>query len=288
MLAAVPAAGRPRAVIGIHFPALSSIRYYTLAALEDARDNLHASYVRAEWYPEWRHFERRKWFHEDSVIHRICANGLKLMVLTPLPKSDSLGQVDLVGNIEEFFARYTKREPGCLKYAEIANEADLPQNGFKDVGDYAQYYEAVAPIAAHYGVEPITSGTSGKDLPWTYRLATILAKADPPVPLAGFGFHPYGVAPGRVGEAVDDVRRAAAPFSRHGRLPDVFVTEMGEQTGPDLYDAILSAAPATPALTVFEYVSQHRLEDPYGVTNHDYLYQAMQNAWQALFAKHEE
>lgn len=150
------------------------------------------------------------------------------MIITSSPKDDAKGEEHLYRNIDDFFARYDAREPGCITYAEIGNGADLPQNGFPDVDAYARYYERVAPIAAKHGIRVITAGTSGKDAPWTYALALLLRKAG--VRVDGFGFHPYGVPPNSIRGALFEMRRAAAGGTN--RFPEVYVTELGTKN-PD-------------------------------------------------------
>lgn len=196
------------------------------------------------------------------------------MIITPSPKDDAKGEEHLYGNIEDFFERYTTREPGCIMYAEIGNEADLPKNGFPDVYAYARYYERVAPMAAKYGIKVITAGTSGKDAPWTYSLALLLRKSG--APLDGFGFHPYGVAPRSMGEALVEMQRAAAGGTNHVR--DVYVTELGVKNPDDLREAIASLAHLTPALVIFEYVTQGREDIGFGLTDDPRLYRAAQDA----------
>jgi len=264
--------------IGIAFPSLQELKYYTRADLRDLRDGLHAGFVRTGWIPNRMKYDKVPWQREDRAMHRLCGAGLNVMIITPSPKDDAKGEDDLYDNIETFFARYDGREPGCIAYAEIANEADLPQNGFPDVSAYARYFERVAPMAARYGIKVVTSGTSGKDTPWTYALAGLLRAAGTHVD--GFGFHPYGIAPRAMREALLEMRRAASDGTN--RLPDVYVTELGVQDPDGLYDAIVDLADATPALTIFEYEVQNREDRGYGLKDDPRLYRAAQRAVEHL------
>jgi hypothetical protein len=267
--------------LGVQFPALEQREFYTNAAMLDIRDNLHASYIRTGWFPNWFKREKIPWSREDRSMHQICASGLKVMVLVPSPNDDTDGTDDLVDEIGVFFKRYARRQAGCIRYAEVANEADLPKNGFANVDAYAAFYARVAPIVAQYGVDVITSGTSGKDLPWTFGLASTLRNANPPQPVSGFGFHPYGVAPTEMASALLAMRQSAG-VRADGTLPDVYVTELGLKNGSDLYDAIVNLAYVTPAITIFEYDTQPGAESSYTLESNPPLYEAVQRAWQHL------
>ena len=266
------------AELGIHVPPLEERPFFTKTTVLDIRDNLHASYIRTGWVPGWFKLEKVRWMKEDRAMHVVCSNGLKVMLITPTPSDDADGVDDLVDEIDAFFARYTKREPGCIRYAEIANETDIQANGFSSVDAYAAYYERVAPIPARYGIDVVTSGTSGKDLPWTFSLASILRNATPKAPVSGFGFHPYGVPPQAMAAATLAMRQSAGPRP-DGSLPDVYITELGEKNAGDLYDAIVNLAHATPAITVFEYETQPGVEAAYGLKDNPALYKAVQRAW---------
>lgn len=268
------------AQIGIAIPNLRRPKTYSKEALDEIRDVLHADYVRTGWLPNGLKLDKHPWQVVDRDMRNLCASGLKAMILTPSPNDDSQGWTHLIDNIDAFFARYTAREPGCIRYAEAANEADLPKNGFKDVEEYAAYYEAVAKIVSRYGISVITSGTSGKDLPWTYALATLLHQTEPAPPVTGFGFHPYGVAPGDMTAAVMEMRRAAAAGT--SPLPEVYVTEMGDPDPEKLYRSIVSLARVTPVLTIFEYVSQGRDEEQFALKEHPALFKAVTRAWHTL------
>ena len=184
------ASGRAAAVtaeLGVELPTLGGAtwgmvqrNYVNPRTMQDIRDNLHATYVRTGWIPDRLHAEKIRWYREDSGMDIICGSGLHLMIILPSPRKDGVkvGQ-DLVDNVREFFARYTAREPGCIRYAEVANEADLPANAFAGVKDYASYYQQVAPVVASFGIETITSGVSGEDRAWTSALAAILDAATP-------------------------------------------------------------------------------------------------------------
>jgi hypothetical protein len=270
------------AQLGIQFPPLGRLKYYTTSAILDIRDNLHAAYVRVGWLPNWAKYDKTPWAREDRGMRRLCESGLKVMVLTPSFRDDAQGEDHLYGNIDEFFTRYQQREPGCIVYAELANEADLPRNRFANVEEYARYYGRVAPIVARHGVKVITSGTSGKDLPWTYALASRLAGASPRPPLDGFGFHPYGVPPHEMAAAVTAMQQVTRLFPSIGRPNDVYVTELGEKNAADLYAAIVDLAYRTPALTIFEYERQPGDDPGYGLKDDPALYDAVQRAWKRV------
>jgi hypothetical protein len=273
------------AQLGIELPTLGGAKWGTVQrtyvnprTMQDIRDNLHASYVRTGWIPDRLRFEKIRWYREDSGMDIICGSGLQMMIIVPSPKEDvKLGQ-DLVDNVREFFARYTARESGCIRYAELANEADLSVNGFTDVNTYAAYYQKVAPVIASFGIDVITSGVSGEDRPWTAALAAILNGAKPPTPVDGYGFHPYGVAPSRMAEATLAIRRAAGLLP-NGSLPSVYVTEIGQANPRDLYQTIVNLAHVTPAITIYEYLAQPGEDPQYGLKNNPDLYKAVQSAW---------
>jgi len=282
-LAAVLAltAQTPIAQLGVQFPPLGSLGAYTKSALADIRDNLHATYVRVGWYPGLAKRDKVPWQREDVSMHRLCRAGLKVMAMTPTLREDKQGEEHLYANIEEFFRRYEEREPGCIVYAEFANEADLPFNGFANVEQYADFYETLAPIAARYGIKVVTTGTSGSDLPWTYSLASLLAGASPRPPLDGFGFHPYGVPPSEMAGAIKAMRRVTA-FFPGARRDDIYVTELGEKRADDLYTAIVNLARETPALTIFEYARQPGDDPGYALDDDPALYNAVIRAWKRV------
>lgn len=283
----------PLAELGIELPTIggwhwfTSIRgrFFTPAVMADIRDNLHATYVRTGWIPDQFKFETIAWRREDEAMDAICQSGLKTMIIVPTPRNDSKGLEDLVQDVRDFFARYTQREPGCIRYAEITNEADLPKSGFADVRQYAAYYQQVAPEVASFGIPVITSGTSGKDLPWTAELATILRGARPAQPVSGYGFHPYGVAPGAMAAATLEMRRAAAAPGAES-LPTVYVTEIAQQRADDLYKTIVGLARATPAITIYEYLPQTGEDPIYGLKDNPARYAAVQRAWADLHSSY--
>lgn len=280
----------PIADLGFELPTLGGAqwftvtraRYYSADVMRDIRDNLHATYVRTGWIPNRFGTEKVRWYREDQGMDAICTAGLKAMIIVPAPRDDKKGEDDLVDNVREFFARYTAREFGCLRYAEIVNEADLPHNGFADVTQYAAFYRRVAPVVAAFGVTVITSGTSGKDLPWTWTLANLL-RMPPAVPVDGYGYHPYGVPPPQLAESVREVGRAAGVLA-NGTLPTVYVTEIGEQHPDDLYAAIVRLAHVTPTITIYEYLPQAGEDPGYGVKSDTARYDAVRRAWAALHA----
>jgi hypothetical protein len=280
----------PVAALGVALPAVGGWhwfrmqkKYFTPAVMQDIRDNLHATFVRTGWIPDWAKFEDHRWHREDQGLDAICSSGLKAMILVPSPKNDEKGEDDLVDNVGEFFARYAKREFGCLRYAEIVNEADLSVNGFADVNDYARFYERVAPVISAFGIAVITSGTSGKDRPWTIALASLLRNANPPPPVSGYGFHPYGVPPSAMASAVAEMR-ASAGVTSTGTLADVYVTEIGLTDPNSLYATIVNLAHATPAITIYEYTALPNETPSYALKENPALYAAVQKAWSAVTA----
>src|SRR6516165_8026803 len=130
---------QPLALLGFNLPTLASdLSYFSAANLSDIKNALHADFVRTGWAPNWMpHQPRLKQRLTDAEIHGICGAGLKLMIIVPGKTHDKAGLAYLEDSIAWFFQRYTQREPGCIRWAEIANEADLPVNGFADVRDYA-------------------------------------------------------------------------------------------------------------------------------------------------------
>lgn len=287
--AAAPQTPAPGATaeIGIELPTLGGVhwfnetkpRYYTAEVMRDIRDNLHAAYVRTGWIPGRLHYEKIRWYREDQGMDAICSAGLKAMIIVPSPPEDRPDDA-LVANVHEFFARYTQREAGCIQYAEVANEADLPHNGFSNVTYYAQYYRRIAPILAAFGLTVITSGTSGKDLPWTWALARLL-QAPPAAVVGGYGYHPYGVPPAQMAATVGEVARAAGARA-DGTLTPVYVTEIGEQNPIALYEAIVELAHVTPAITIYEYLPQPGEDPGYGLKSDPARYDAVRRAWATL------
>lgn len=275
------------AQIGIEIPTLGGAdwgtiqrHYVTPAIMAEIRDDLHASYVRTGWIPGRLRFEIIRWYREDNGMDIICGSGLHVMIILPSPpRNGSESESDRVDSVREFFARYTAREPGCIRYAEVANEADLPRNRFAGVQDYAAYYRDVAPIVASFGIPVITTGVSGEDVDWTSELANLLYAWKSPV--SGYGFHPYGVAPSRMADATLAIRRAAGTLP-NGSLPSVYVTEIGESEPRALYDTIVNLARATPVITIYEYKAQANEDPRYGLKDNPALYAAVQQAWQTL------
>ncbi|MBV8375236.1 MAG: hypothetical protein JO302_06970 [Candidatus Eremiobacteraeota bacterium] len=288
----------PTAQLGIELPTIGIIfrefhnrwrvsfeRYFSSQVMKDIRDNLHASYVRTGWIPDWIAREQRRhhaWRNEDEAMRSICGSGLHAMIIVPREGEDAAGTQHLLENVRFFFARYTRREPGCIAWAEIGNETDLPVNGYRDVRSYAAYYARVAPIVGSFGVRVITSGASGEDRPWTATLAAFLAGLPSPPPVAGFGFHPYGVLVSEMGAAVMAMRTAAATGS--GSLPLVYVTEIGQKSPDALYRTLLGLSRATPAITIYEYRAQPGEDPRFALKENPQLYAAAQNAWTAAFS----
>ncbi|HEY1654053.1 MAG TPA: hypothetical protein VGF86_02940, partial [Candidatus Tumulicola sp.] len=156
-----------------------------------------------------------------------------------------------------------------------------PSNGFANVQSYAAYYERVAPIVASFGVPVITSGTSGKDLPWTATLAAILRAGTPRAPVSGYGFHPYGIAPENMAQATFEVRRVAGTPAGESP-PPAYVTEIAQERAADLYATIVDLARATPTMTLYEYLPQPGEDPKYGLKNNPALYHAVLRAWVTL------
>jgi hypothetical protein len=270
------------AVGGIHWPAIRR-RFFTPAVMRDVHDNLHASFVRVGWRPDGLRLDQVRWHHEDQGLDTICSSGLQAMILVPNPNDDHMGEQHLIDTVGEFFARYTRREFGCLRYAEIANEADIRTNGFASASDYASYYKQVAPAIAAFGIQVITSGTSGKDLPWTVALASILRNANPSPPVSGYGFHPYGVPPDQMAAAVEQLRDAIGT-GPDGVAPTIYVTEIGKNNAADLYQTIVRLAPVTPTVTIYEYMAQPNEDPEYGLRDNPALYDAVRRAGAAITA----
>ena len=153
--------------LGIELPTLGGAnwftvmraRYFSDSVMRDIRDNLHLDYVRTGWVPGRLAFEKIRWYREDQGMDTICSAGLKLMIIVPgLGKDRRTGAtIDPTPTVSEFFARYTEREFGCIAYAEIANEADLPSNGWT-ISPNCSRPAAGAAITAR----PPFSKTSGK------------------------------------------------------------------------------------------------------------------------------
>jgi hypothetical protein len=260
--------------------------FFSSKVMNDIRDNLHASYVRTGWIPDWIARERRHhraWRGEDEAMRSICGSGLHVMIIVPNEAQDALGSDHLLENVRLFFARYARREPGCIAWAEIGNENDLPANGYRDVRSYASYYARVAPIVGSFGVRVITSGASGEDRSWTEDLAATLARLPSPPPVDGFGFHPYGVPASEMNAAVMAMRTAAA--TGNGPLPPVYVTEIGEKSPDALFRTLLDLSRATPAITIYEYRAQPGEDPRYALKENPQLYAAAQKAWTAAFSR---
>jgi hypothetical protein len=270
------------AVGGVHWPAIRR-RFFTPAVMRDIHDNLHASFVRIGWRPDGLRLDQVRWHREDQGLDTVCSSGLQAMILVPNPNDDHMGEQHLIATVGEFFARYTRREFGCLRYAEIANEADIRTNGFASVSDYAAYYKQVAPAIAALGIAVITSGTSGKDMPWTVALASILRSANPSPPVSGYGFHPYGVPPSQMAQTVEQLRDAIG-IGHDRMLPNVYVTEIGKDNATDLYQTIVHLAPVTPTITIYEYMAQPDEDPKYGLRDNPALYDAVRSAGAAIAA----
>ncbi len=282
-------AGQPPAVqFGVEIPTIGITfdqswpstfdRYFSPDVARAIARELHPDYVRTGWIPDWVH-KRRSWHRENQVLDSVCGAGLHVMVIVPGLENDSRGEDDLLANVRTFFTRYTAREPGCLRYAEIANETNLPANGYRDADAYAAYYAKVAPIVAKFGVPVIASGVSGADTAWIARLGEALRVASPAPPLSGYGFHPYGVPVAGMQRAFHEMREAAGSLPGGAPAP-LYVTEIGESNAQELYAAIVALAPLTPALTVYEYRAQPGEADArYALADHPALEDAVRRAF---------
>ncbi|HTU81489.1 MAG TPA: hypothetical protein VMF61_05125 [Candidatus Acidoferrales bacterium] len=254
--------------------------YFSAAVAQDIATNLRADYVRTGWIPDWIH-KFHSWHRENQALDAICGAGLHVMIIVPGVQDDALGEDDLLENVRAFFARYTQREPGCIRYAEIANETNLPANGFRSVLDYASYYAKVSPIVASFGIPVITSGVSGADSAWISELGERLRSMQPPPPVSAYGFHPYGVPLSSLATAFDSMQRAAGELPG-GKPSAVDVTEMGRTDAAELYRAIVTLAPLTGALTVYEYRAQPNdsaADARYALVDHPALYDAARRAF---------
>jgi hypothetical protein len=90
----------PVAELGIALPAVGGRRwertqkeYFNQAVMRDIRDNLHATYVRTGWIPDWFRFEELRWHREDQGLDAICSSGLKVMILIPSPKTTTRASI---------------------------------------------------------------------------------------------------------------------------------------------------------------------------------------------------
>ncbi len=114
--------------------------YFTPAIMSDIKNNLRANYIRTGWIPDWFYNnEGASWQREDNVMDNACAAGLGVNVIVPPPYNDSRGEADAIANVQAFFTRYTKREPGCVIWAEVENEANIDPN--TTFASYVSYYE---------------------------------------------------------------------------------------------------------------------------------------------------
>jgi hypothetical protein len=258
--------------------------FFSPAIMSDINNNLQADYVRSGWIPTWVDNEPVKWQREDQFMDNACNAGLTVMVIVPGINDDAKGEQDLLDSVNDFFSRYTQREPaGCVAWGEIVNEANLPQNGYPNVSDYAAYYEQASAIVASYGVPVITSGTSGKDTTWTSNLSSLLQAAQPIPPLNGFGFHPYGVPVDEMFNATLAMQQAAGVWTWWDGVCSgtcIYVTEIGQTTATALYDTVINLFTATPTVTIYEYKAQPGENPQYGLTNNPALYSAAQSAFE--------
>ncbi|MBV8489947.1 MAG: hypothetical protein JO199_05390 [Candidatus Eremiobacteraeota bacterium] len=283
--------GSATADFGVEVPTLGIVfkswpstyeRYFSPSIMDDIAHRLGATYVRTGWIPDW-YRPGRPWVREDQALDSICGAGLHVMIIVPGPGDDKRGLDDLLQNVRDFFTHVTAREPGCLRYAEIANEADLPINGFPDARAYAAYYARVAPIVASFGLPVISAGVSGADAPWVRDFADATRVLRPQPPLAGIGFHPYGVTPARLESSVNALAAQAGSVAGGTPTP-VYVTEIGRADPVALYDTIVALAHLTPALTVYEYRAQPNDDGAsakYALRDNPALYDAARRAFAA-------
>lgn len=291
-----PNATAPQLLVGINIPVMdaSYLKYYNchrsdgtigqctyeqaiypgwFSRMAEIKNSLHADYVRTGWIPGFTRNEtcpgttgpdtpwrtaRTSWCYEDQVLYNACSNaGIPVMILVPGIKDDLNGNTDLIDSVKKFFHLFTTEYPGCIKWAEVVNEADLPANGYPNSGTYATYYQQVASIIENDGVKVITSGTSGEDTAWTSDLSyNDLGQANPKPPVDGFGFHPYGVSTAFMRSAVLAMIDAAGaqkwPSSVCGGTC-VYVTEVGESDATQLATAIQNLNYVSPTCTIYEY-----------------------------------
>jgi hypothetical protein len=256
--------------------------YFSPSVMADIKNNLHATYIRTGWIPNWVYSEPVPWQREDSTMDNACAAGLFVHIIVPPPYNDSRGMSDWLSNVQAFFARYTQRDPGCLWVAEVMNEANIDSH--LTLASYASDYEQVAPIIAKYdsgavqgGVRwgVITSGTSGEDLSWTRGLYSDLQSARSPV--NGYSFHPYGVAVNQMAQAVWAEDGADNnPFS-------TWVTEICETDATSLYNTIVNLDRWTPEITIYTYKPGPGDAGTCGLANNPSLYSAVQQGFAYVY-----
>lgn len=262
------------AVVGVAVAGAAGPKYYTPAIMNDIKNNLGADYVRGGFIPDY--VNAHGWGDVDTFMQNACNAGLQVAELLPGINDDKLGEADLIEHVDGFFIRYTQPQyKGCLKFAEVVNEADLPQNGYTLLS-YFGYYVEVAHYAEIYGVRLVTTGTSGEDTSWTSRLAQLLANCQvscyPPPEVDGYGFHPYGVAVGNMSSAAEAMGDAA------GDPNGIYVTELGETDAQSLYQAIVNLEYSVNVTTVFEYQPGPGQGDQYSLKDNPALYAAFQKA----------
>jgi hypothetical protein len=240
--------------------------YFSPAVMDDIKNGLHADYVRTGFIPDWLHGERVAWHREDAIMDNACGAGLGVMAIVPVG-DDRRGLADLVATVRSFFDRYAVRERGCAIVAEIGNEDNLattPQA-------YAGVFNALSPAIRASGVPVVVSGTSGLDERWAGAVARLI---DSP-PAAGFGFHPYGMKPRAMQDAVAGMAAAIGATSNDA----VWITEYGSEDAATLSSAIMTLD-TQPAVTVYEYRCQPTDDGcKYGLKDHPALYDAVRSAF---------
>lgn len=184
--------------------------------VNDIKDNLGADYIRLSWNPD----EERNLFNngactgaaepwktqatyfcfEDRILKTACTHNLNVFMLTPTIPNDSQGENDLLYGpfgIKAFFDQFAPEYPKCIIGAEVVNEANVPSNGFNgQASQYAPFYLLAAQIISTDNIKIVTSGVTGQNTNYATfatNLGNILRsdRVSTPVPLSGFGFHPY-------------------------------------------------------------------------------------------------
>lgn len=251
--------------------------FYSPAVMNDIKNNLGADYVRLGFIPDWMGANGNaaetcngatttttaasRFCIEDKVLQNACNAGLNVLILTQL-YSPNGNQENTDSNtiITQFFNEMTNHYPGCIKWAELGNEADLdvaPLNG--DMGAYATYYEEVAShVESHTEISLITAGTSGVNVQWVKNVGyyVIMPPPDSRPRVDGIGVNPYGTAPADMASAM-----ASQISTLPGRFPNPlcnnatcpYATEVGETSAGDLIQSVENLDKNTPIITVYNY-----------------------------------
>jgi hypothetical protein len=89
------------------------------------------------------------------------------------------------------------------------------------------------------------------------------------------------VLPAYLPRAMSEMR-VAVGLTADGAVPEVYVTEIGQQRPSDLYQTIVNLAHLTPTITIYEYLAQPDENPEYGLKNNPALYGAVQRAWATI------